>query len=205
MINHAASQPQALLDRAARGDDDARRELLERYRDHLVRMVKCRLDRRLAARVDPSDIVQETLANAAQDMDKYLANQSLTFFGWLRLLAGEQIRIAHRQHLFAQRRSIYRERQTPEFSDESAVSLVQQLVAHDTSPSNRLIQQERWDQVKDALAALSPNDREVLAMRYIEHLSLAEMAEAMGISERGVKTRHLRAVVRIRTLLEPES
>ena len=156
-------------------------ELLERYRDYLRRMVAARLDRRLAARLDPSDIVQDTLADAAGQMDDYLRNQTLTFFGWLRLIASEHIREAHRRHLFAQRRSITRESRIPEFTDESAVDLVRQLTAHDTSPSNRLIRQERSEQVKEALATLSPQDREVLAMRYVERLSIAEMAEALGI------------------------
>jgi RNA polymerase sigma-70 factor (ECF subfamily) len=137
-------------------------------------------------------------------MDKYLASRSLPFFGWLRLLAGEHIRDAHRRHLYSQRRAITRESRAPEFTDESAVSLGRQLAAHDTSPSNRLVRHERCEQVKEALAALSPNDREVLAMRYVEHLSMAEIAEALGISEGAVKTRHLRAVIRMRGLLEAE-
>src|SRR5262245_26816363 len=48
-----------LLDRAASGDGSAREQLLERHRKKLKRMVAIRLDRRIAARVDPSDVVQE--------------------------------------------------------------------------------------------------------------------------------------------------
>ena len=203
-MTDTTGQPQELIERAAEGDEPARRELLERYRDYLRRMVSARLDRRLAARLDPSDIVQETLADAARQMDKYLRDRTLPFFGWLRLLAGEHIREAHRQHLFAQRRTIHRERRTPEFTDESAVGLFRQLVANDTSPSNRLVRQERSDQVHEAIAALSTNDREILSMRCVENLSMAEMAEALGISEWAAKARHLRAVIRIRSLLDPE-
>jgi RNA polymerase sigma-70 factor (ECF subfamily) len=203
-MTEAARQSQELIERAAQGDQTARRDLLERYRDYLRRMVASRLDRRLAARLDPSDIVQETLADAARQMDKYLGSQTLPFFGWLRLLAGEHIRDAHRQHLFAQRRTVFRESPAPEFSDESAIGLVRKLAAHDTSPSNVLLRDECCEQVKKALAALSSTDREVLAMRYVEHLRMAEIAEALGISESGVKARHLRAVIRLRGLLEPE-
>src|SRR5262245_29457747 len=55
-----------LLDQAERGDQRARDLLLARYRDRLRRMVALRLDRRLAARVDPSDVLQESLAEAAR-------------------------------------------------------------------------------------------------------------------------------------------
>ena len=142
-MTEAARATSELVTLAGQGDDDARRELLERYRDYLRRMVASRLDRRLAARLDPSDIVQETLADAAGRMDDYLRNQTLPFFGWLRLLAGEHIRDAHRHHLFAQKRSITRESRVPEFTDESAVDLARHLMAHDTSPSNRLVREER--------------------------------------------------------------
>ena len=168
-------------------------------------MVAARLDRRLSARLDPSDIVQDTLADAAGQMDDYLRNPAIPFFGWLRLIAGEHIREAHRRHLFSQRRSITRESRIPEFTDESAVDLVRQLTAHDTSPSNRLMRQERSEQVKEALATLSPQDREVLAIRYVERLSMAEMAEALGMSEGAAKQRHLRAVVRLKGLLEADT
>ena len=110
----ATAQPTpALIALASQGDEDARRVLLERYRDHLCRMVASRVDRRLASRLDPSDIVQETLAEAAGRMDDYLQNQTLPFFGWLRLIANEQIRDAHRRHLSAQRRSMIRESGCP--------------------------------------------------------------------------------------------
>ena len=181
----ATAQPTpALIALASKGDDDARRELLERYRDYLRRMVASRLDRRLALALDPSDIVQETLADAAGRMDDYLRNQTLPFFGWLRLIASEHIRDAHRRHLFAQRRTITRESRVPEFTDESAVDLVRQLMAHDTSPSNRLVRQEQlrsrsWRPWRPCRRT----DREVLAMKYVERLSTAEMAEALGISE----------------------
>ncbi len=196
---------QVLVALAGQGDDDARHELLERYRDYLRRMVATRLDRRLASRLDPSDIVQDTLAEAAGRMDDFLRDQTLPFFGWLRLIANEHIRDAHRRHLFAQRRSITRESRVPEFTDESAVDLVGQLMAHDTSPSNRLVRQERCEQVKEAMATLSPHDREVLAMKYVERLNTPEMAEALGVNENAVRARHLRAVIRLRGLLEADT
>ena len=80
-----------LIERAAQGDANARGQLFEHYREYLLRMVTARLDRRLAPRVDASDIVQETLADAARRMDAYLKDRPLPFFGWLRQLAGERL------------------------------------------------------------------------------------------------------------------
>ncbi len=55
-----------LLNRAGRGEESARQDLLARHRARLRQMVALRIDRRMAARVDPSDVVQDALADAAQ-------------------------------------------------------------------------------------------------------------------------------------------
>ena len=80
-----------LLDAAARGDGPARNRLIERYRRRLKRMVAVRLDRRLSARVDPSDVVQDTLADAARKLDGYLRDRPLPFYPWLRQLAADRL------------------------------------------------------------------------------------------------------------------
>jgi RNA polymerase sigma-70 factor, ECF subfamily len=59
-----------LLDRVTGGDAAARQALLARHRDRLRKMVAFHMDRRLAARVDPSDVVQEALADAAGEKEK---------------------------------------------------------------------------------------------------------------------------------------
>jgi RNA polymerase sigma-70 factor (ECF subfamily) len=202
MTETATQLTQGLLDRAGQGDADARRELLERYRVYLRRMVAARLDRRLVPRVDASDIVQETLADAARRLDDYLVTRPLPFFGWLRKLAGEQVIQAHRKHMLAQRRSVSRESRMPELSNDSAIEFARSFVAHDTSPSNRLLHQERDEQVMATLAALPDRDREVLVMRHFEHLTTAEIADALGITEGAVEGRLLRAVQRLRIRLE---
>src|SRR5271155_3510762 len=112
-MSEVAQNTEGLIDRATRGDAIARRDLLEHYRDYLRRMVAARLDRRLAPRIDASDVVQETLADAAQRLDEYLSDPPLPFFGWLRVLAGEHVREAHRKHLFAKGRSVARESPLP--------------------------------------------------------------------------------------------
>src|SRR4051794_11198000 len=103
-----------LLDRAAGagGDADARNRLLQRHRDRLKRMVAVRSDPRLAARVDPSDVVQEALADAAGKLDGYLRDRPLPFYPWLRRLAAERLVALHRRHVQARRRSVTREEES---------------------------------------------------------------------------------------------
>ena len=61
-----------LLQMAREGNLSAREQLLTRHRDRLWRMVDIRMDPRLASRVDPSDVVQETMADAARRLPEYL-------------------------------------------------------------------------------------------------------------------------------------
>jgi RNA polymerase sigma-70 factor, ECF subfamily len=190
-----------LIDRAGHGEAAARQELLERYRDYLRRMVAVRLDRRVAARVDPSDVVQETLVEAARRLDDYLKERPIPFYGWLRQLAGERVIDAHRRHLASQRRSVMMEHRDTVLPDASTDALVQRLFADDTSPSNHLMRKERHERLKTALASLSQKDREILVMRHLERLSTAEIAAMLELSEPAVKSRLFRALIRMRELM----
>jgi len=166
-------------------------------------MVAVRMDRRLAARVDPSDVVQEALAEASRQKAEYLRRRPLPFYPWLRQIAwGRLVRLTS-HHVSAQRRTVTRE-QVPELAlpDESAHFLAGRLVASDTSPSRSLLRRELRARVQAALAELPARDREVLVLRYLEQLSNSEIAAVLEITEAAVKMRHLRAVERLRGLLD---
>jgi RNA polymerase sigma-70 factor (ECF subfamily) len=191
-----------LIARASRGDDAARGQLLALHRDRLCKMVALRLDRRLAARVDPSDVVQEALLEAAQKLPDYLRQRPVPFYPWLRRLAWEHLVKLHQRHLNTRKRSAAREeKQILALPDESALTLAQRLVAPGTSPSNVLVQAELRARVRAALAQLPEGDREVLAMRYLEQLSMNEIAAVLGINEGAVKMRHTRALQRLSGVL----
>ena len=193
-----------LLDRAASGDMVARDDLLRRYRVRLRRMVAVRADPRLAARVDPSDVVQETLAEAAARLDGYLRDRPLPFYPWLRQLAQQRLIDLHRRHVRAQRRSITREEAPAGLPDQSAMQLADRLFAHLPNPSAGLRRQERRDRVKTALTALPETDREVLVLRVLEEMPTRDIAAVLGMTEGAVRSRQVRALDRLRALLGPE-
>jgi RNA polymerase sigma-70 factor (ECF subfamily) len=196
-----------LIRRASHGDPAARQQLLARHRDRLRRMVAVRLDPRLAARVDPSDIVQEAMLDAAQKLSEYLQQRPVPFYPWLRRLAWEHLLKLQRQHLRTRKRSVLREESLDwPLPEESALQLAQQLVASGTSPSRRLLREELRQRVRLALARLPQLDREVLVLRYLEQLPTNEIAAILEINEGVVKMRHRRALDRLCRLLgtDPE-
>ena len=75
------------MDLAGRGDGAAREQLLGAHRARLRQMIAVRMDRRLVARVDPSDVVQDVLAVATRDLSDYLRTRPMPFYAWLRKLA----------------------------------------------------------------------------------------------------------------------
>jgi RNA polymerase sigma-70 factor, ECF subfamily len=191
-----------LLLRAGGDDAEARQLLLTRHRARLCRMVSLRLDRRLAARFDPSDVVQEALADAGQALSEYLRHRPLPFYAWLRRFAWDRLVELHRRHVLAQRRSVAREEPwAAAWADPSAVALADQLVAGGTSPSRRVRREELRERVQAALELLRPRDREVLVLLYMEELSAAEIGGVLGMTEGAVRTRHVRALERMRGLL----
>jgi RNA polymerase sigma-70 factor (ECF subfamily) len=191
-----------LLDRANHGDGTARQQLLTRHRQRLRKMIALRLDRRLAARVDPSDVVQEALAEADRKLADYLRDRPLPFYPWLRQIAAERLAKLHHRHLHAGKRNARREEPgVLNLPDESALQLAGRLISPESSPSKQLLRRELRQRVQDALARLAERDRDVLVLRYLEQLSTKQTAEVLGITDGAVKTRHLRALERLRALL----
>jgi len=189
--------------RNASGGGPALDDLLERHRKRLRRMVSVRLDRRLAPLVDPSDVVQEALADASRKLNDFLRDRPLPFYPWLRRLAWERIIQFHRRHIRAQKRAVTREERLDlPLPDESAMKLADRLLASGTTPSQRVLRDEQGRRLREVLDRLRPNDREVLVMCYLEELTFSEIGAALLISENAAKVRHFRALERVRKLLE---
>ena len=200
------AETEELLRLVSRGDDLALHRLLGRHSERLRRAVAVHMDRRLAKRLDPSDIVQEALTDASRKLSGYLRDQPIAFYPWLRRLALDRLLQAHRRHLRSTARAVSREE--PEglpLPGESAVMLVDRLAASGTSPSQAMMQDERRERLLTELGRLTPSDRQVLAMRYLEELPFGEIAAALGVGVGVVKMRHLRAIQRLQGLLRDGS
>jgi RNA polymerase sigma-70 factor (ECF subfamily) len=189
-----------LIEGAVAGQGACLGPLLERHRDRLRRMVALRMDPRLRGRVDPSDVVQEAYLEASARLPEYARGPTMPFFLWLRLIAGQRLRIVHRRHLGAQARDAGREVALGGAGCPGASSdaLAAHLAAAGPGPSEVARQAEREARLRQALDGLDPADREVIALRHFEQLTNAETAVALGISEAAAGQRHLRALRRLK-------
>lgn len=188
-----------LLERARQGDQAALDELLQQHRPFLRRLVELRLDPKLRARIDPSDVVQEAQLEAAVRLHNYLDKPAIPFRLWLRRLAVDQLLMARRRHL-RDKRSVARE----EPLDDSSFALTCQLVDAAATPSQRLAREELADKVRGAVGRLAQDDCDVLMMRTYEGLSFEEVACLLGIQPAAARQRHGRAILRLHKLLAEE-
>jgi RNA polymerase sigma-70 factor (ECF subfamily) len=184
---------QTLLRLAADGDEDAQRALLSRYRAKLVRLIQIRMDEALSARFDPSDVVQETLLDAARNLQECFTKPGRSFYAWLRGLALNRLIDLYRQHVLAGKRSLHNE-QLLTLPEGSKCLLADRFVAQGPSPSQVAMQRETQRRLRNTIEAMEPEKREVLVMRYLEELSVEEMSEILGVSVRTVWRWHRLAV-----------
>ena len=194
---------QELLADVGQGKPEAVNRLLERHRTALRKLVQLRLDRKIARRVDASDVVQDVLLEANQRLKEYLADPRMPFHLWLRHLAKDRMIDMHRRHRGAQRRSLDRERSltSPQFGDQSSFDLATQLEASELTPAAASIRHELEQRFLIALDQLDEDDRDILLMRHFEHLGNSEAAEALGLSAAAAGMRHLRALRKLRVVL----
>lgn len=193
-----------LLKRAAGGDAEALRQLFSRYRDRLKKMVHLRLSRRLQGRVDDSDVVQEAYLEISRKLPEYVQAPGLPLFLWLRHMTGLKLTEIHRRHLGTQLRDADREVSLHRggLPQADSVSLAAQLLGKLTTPSQAAIKAEQRIYVQEALNSMDPIDREVLALKHFEQLSTSEIAQVLGLSKAGAGSRYLRAIKRLREILE---
>jgi RNA polymerase sigma-70 factor (ECF subfamily) len=192
----------ALIARLKTGDQAALAELFDRHRDKLRRMVQLRLDPRLAGRVAPSDVLQEAYIDALKRFGHYFDKPDQAFFGWLRLVVGQRLADVHREHL-AQKRNAGQDvsiHGRPNAADSGCLAAA--LLGGFTSPSNAAARNEALARLEAALDAMDPLDREVLALRHFEELGNAETAEILGIQPAAASKRYVRALARLRQILE---
>jgi RNA polymerase sigma-70 factor (ECF subfamily) len=204
LMTDEPGETEDFLLRAARGDQEALAALWERHRKRLRQMVRLRLDRRLQGRVDPSDVLQEAFIDMAERLPEYVKDRSFTTYLWLRLVTGQRMMQIHRRHLGTAMRDAGREVSLYRgaLPQASSVSLAAQLLGRFTSASRAAIRAERQLQLQAVLNGMDPMDREILALRHFEELSNGEAAEVLGVAKTAANNRYIRALGRLRDLLE---
>ena len=154
-----------------------------------------------------SDVLQDVLVEANRRLTRYLNDPVMPFHLWLRQIARDRIIDAHRRHRVSAKRSVDREQQmvAPRGYDQSSIHLASLLGDQQLTPAAAALQKEMARKVEAAISELDPKDCEIVVMRHYEHLTNQEIGQALGLTEPAASMRYLRAIRRLKAILQGES
>ena len=175
----------------------------ERFRTYLRMLAELQLGHGGRAKIDPSDIVQQTLLDAHRDRDQFRGRTEVEMAAWLRRLLTCNLADAVRL-LGRARRDTSRERSLEAAIETSSARLEAWLAAEQSSPSERAERNEAILRLVDALARLPEANRQALVLRHCQGLSLAEISARLGRTPPAVAGLLKRGLAELRTLLPDE-
>src|SRR5262245_57186422 len=175
-----------LLRRARAGDAAARDELFAKCRNYVGLVARAQVESWMQAKVDASDLVQQTLLEAHRGFAKFEGNTEGEWLAWLKQI------LAHNAQDFVRRyrtdkRHAGREVALQAPPDGTSGSFFRDPPDGGESPSQMLAQQEREIELADAIAQLSPDHQEVIMLRNLQRLPFDEVARRMGRTRPAVR------------------
>jgi RNA polymerase sigma-70 factor (ECF subfamily) len=170
---------------------------IERYRDYLRLLARLQLDPRLQGKLDPSDVVQQTLLKAHQKLDQFRGQTDAELAGWLRRILANTLTDAVRSF----RIEIGAERSLERSLADSSARLEAWFVARDESPDSRARRHEQMLGVANALGLLPEEQRMAVELHHLKEIPVAEIATLMERTEASVAGLLRRGLKRLRELL----
>ena len=188
-MEHAESE---LIRRVCDGDQDAFYELLRPHERAIFVAARAVLDND----ADAEEAAQEAVLKAFTHIGSFRGE--CKFSTWLiQITINESRMMLRKQH-----RHLYESVNEPRFNEEGDY-WPKDFADWREIPSEALERKELRQALRKALDSLAPKYRQVLILRDIQHLSIAETAAALGLTEQNVRTRLLRARLQMRDALAP--
>jgi RNA polymerase sigma-70 factor (ECF subfamily) len=183
-------------------EDAPRKRSLEQFRSYLLLLARLQLDPRPRNRIDPSDIVQQTLLEAHAHLDQFHGDDS-ALAAWLRQALANNLRDAWRAR-HRERRDVRREQSLEAAVEQASVRLEGMLADPQSSPSQRAVRNEELQRLADALLQLPEPQREAIVLHHLQGCTLAETARHLGRTDAAVAGLLHRGLKKLRELMAPE-
>ncbi|MAT68224.1 MAG: hypothetical protein CMJ58_01740 [Planctomycetaceae bacterium] len=164
---------------SAGADADEREKSLDGFRNYLRFLAETQLDRRLRRRIDPSDIVQETMLKAYAAWSSFRGDGNCQRAAWLRQILLREVLHAVRAERAA-KRDVAREQHFDHLLDQSSERIESWLAATQTSPSMAVQEAEDLVCIADAVFQLPEAERIAVVGFYWQGASLAQLSEELG-------------------------
>ncbi len=174
--------------------------VLEPFRNYLRVLARVHLDARLRGKLDPSDVVQQTLLRACVGFEQLRDRQPPVVAAWLRRILARTLADAVRD-LERAKRDLARERSLEEALERSSAQLEGWLAADQSSPSERADRNEQLLRLAEALCGLPEDTREAVILKHCREWTLAEIAAHLGRTPAAVASLLHRGLKQLRELL----
>ena len=174
---------------------------LEHFRAYLRLLARLQLDPCLRAKLDPSDVVQQTLLQAHQALDQFQGRGDVELAAWLRQILARNLANALRYYGQA-RRDLAREQPVEQAVEASSVRLEAFLAADHSSPGQRAERNEQVLRLAEALAELPGAQGEAVTLHYLQGRPLAEIARRLDRTPAAVMGLLHRGLTRLRSRLK---
>jgi RNA polymerase sigma-70 factor, ECF subfamily len=199
-----ALTPDELLSEAQAGSTPHLGQLLELYRRYLGRLARIEIGRQLQAKLDASDLVQDTLLEAHRNFPKFRGASEQQFVGWLRQIMAASLANLLRRYLGTQGRDVRLERELAAHLDQSSRLLDRGLIDPLSSPSQQAAHREQAVLLANALEQLPEDYRDVLVLRHLEGLSFSEIGRRLDRSLDSVEKLWVRGLARLRQVIREQ-
>jgi len=188
--------------RAARaGSSDALGEVLQAYRQYLLKIANKEIDQALQVKGGASDLVQETFLEAARDFSHFHGGSAGELRAWLRCMLMRHVVKQSRRFRKTNKRRLDRECSLETFLASSSDAEDAALLGGHSTPSQHVAAEEELHLLNQTLEHLTGDYRRVMQLRYKEGRSFEEIAFLMDRSANAVRLVWLRALDRVRHIL----
>jgi RNA polymerase sigma-70 factor (ECF subfamily) len=169
---------------------------VEQFRKYLLLLAQAHLGHQLGAKLEASDVVQQTLLDAHRQRQQFRGRTAGEMAAWLRRMLAcnlaDALRALHRG-----KRDVARERSLDAELEQSSARIGAWLAAEESSPSEHAARNEQLLQLSDGVAALPDAQRDAVVLHYWQGLPLVGVAQQMGrtpAAVAGLLQRALRAL-----------
>lgn len=179
-------------------------EKLWLYQPYLKMLARMQLRRAYQAKVDQSDLVQQSLMQAIQALDQFRGDSEEELRAWLRQILARNIYHLDRD-MHREKRDVRRERSIEEKLNRSSLRLEGWLAASSETPSSNLANGERIIRLSQAIEKLPSAQRDAVRLHYLEGLKLSECASRLGKTTGAIAGLLHRGMKRLKATFEDES